>query len=255
MKDYNAAVVEQQAIGADVFLLKLHCPSVALEARPGQFVLLRVAEGSSSLLLRPLGICGTDEKQGTFDLLYRRVGFGTSQFSRWEPGQSLRLRGPVGHSFAPAKYAKRQAVVGTLGLAPLLLLRQKTGPFDKLLLGVPDGTWRPFAQWVQQQIPETELYCDTGEIGHKGYSIDGLKGQDLSHTSLVACGPNPMMKALFQVYGNHCDDIQVSLEKRMGCGMGGCFGCVVNVTTGRRRVCVDGPVWQAREVAWNELHL
>ncbi|MBO5493198.1 MAG: dihydroorotate dehydrogenase, partial [Pyramidobacter sp.] len=66
---------------------------------------------------------------------------------------------------------------------------------------------------------------------------------------------NPMMKALYNQYGTSCDDIQVSLEKRMGCGYGGCYGCVVDTTTGRRRICIDGPVFQAREVKWDELHL
>ena len=96
---------------------------------------------------------------------------------------------------------------------------------------------------------------DDGSIGRRGFSIAGLEGQDLSDVSLACCGPNPMMKALYERYGAQCDDIQVSLERRMGCGMGGCFGCVVDTTTGRRRVCIDGPVFQAREVKWDELHL
>ena len=78
---------------------------------------------------------------------------------------------------------------------------------------------------------------------------------DLRDVSIVCCGPNPMMKAAYVKYGSACDDIQVSLEKRMGCGMGGCYGCVIDTTTGRRRICIDGPVFKAEEVDWDALHL
>ena len=167
--------------------------------------------------------------------------------------ESLRVN--VGGAFRPFAHERVQAVAGTLGIAPLLFLRERLGGFEKLFLGVGNASWKDFADWVAARAPETVLYSDDGSIGRKGFSIAGLEGEDLSGVSLVCCGPNPMMKALYQKYGQACDDIQVSLEKRMGCGYGGCYGCVVDTVTGRRRICIDGPVFQAREVKWDELHL
>ena len=165
------------------------------------------------------------------------------------------MRGPVGGAFAKAVHGRTIAVAGTLGVVPLMFLRERTGAFSKMCLGVGSAAWKDFADWVIERIPETELYSDDGSIGKKGFSIAGLEGIDLSDVSIVCCGPNPMMKAAYIKYGSACDDIQVSLEKRMGCGMGGCYGCVIDTTTGRRRICIDGPVFKAEEVDWDALHL
>lgn len=253
--DYTARLRANEKISEGVFHLTFECPEVARCAEPGNFVLAQALRSSAPLLRRPLGVLDADAREGTFEVLFRVVGQGTALLSGMPAGSSLSLRGPVGGSFAPAAKGKVWAVAGTLGVAPLLFLRRRLGRFDKFLLGVPNALWKDFAQWVIDRVPETELYSDDGSLGKKGFCIAGLEGQPLEDLSLVCCGPNPMMKALYSQYGAQCGNIQVSLEKRMGCGMGGCFGCVVDTKTGRRRVCVDGPVFQAREVEWNELHL
>jgi dihydroorotate dehydrogenase electron transfer subunit len=255
IRDYQAPLLEKEEVSLGIWHLTLKCPSIAKEARPGNFILLKVSGGSAPLLRRPLGVLETDPARGTFGVLFRVVGAGTELLSQMAPGQMLSVRGPVGGQFGPFQHEKVWAVAGTLGVVPLLFLRQSRGAFDKMFLGVGNAEWRPFTEWVASHAPEMELFSDDGSLGKKGFAIDGLKGQAMGDVSLAVCGPNPMMKALYGQYGTQCDDIQVSLERRMGCGMGGCFGCVVDTATGRRRVCIDGPVFQAREVKWDELHL
>ena len=250
-KDWIGTLRAQEQIGPDLYAAVVECSPVARQAQPGQFVL--VSPGDRSLrLLRPLGISGTSGDM--FEMIYRKVGRGTELMTRWQPGTEFLFRGPAGGAFSRPT-GPAIAVAGTLGVAPLLFARQVFGPFEKMFLGVPNGSWEPFARWVAGRAGETELYCDTGEIGLKGFCTQGLDGLDLSGRSVLACGPNPMLAALYRRWGGTVSDMQVSLEKRMGCGMGGCFGCVVSLKTGRRRLCIDGPVFQAKEVDWDELHL
>ena len=255
IRDYDSRLMGKEEISPGIWHLTFMCQQIASEAKPGNFVLIKTSGVTAPLLRRPLGVLSADAMRGTFEVLFRVVGQGTELLSRGIVGQVFSVRGPVGGRFSPFAHQRVQAVAGTLGIAPLLFLRQRTGAFEKLFLGVGNASWAPFADWVAKRAPETVLYSDDGSIGRKGFSIAGLEGEDLSGVSLVCCGPNPMMKALYQKYGEACDDIQVSLEKRMGCGYGGCYGCVVDTVTGRRRICIDGPVFQAREVKWDELHL
>lgn len=255
IRDYDARLTAKEQISQGIWHLVFQCPQIASAAEPGNFVLFKTSRSSAPLLRRPLGVLDADAAAGTFEVLFRVVGKGTGLLAEGREGDVFSVRGPVGGSFRKLKHQHVWAVAGTLGIAPLLYLRKRLGGFNELFLGVGNAQWKDFAVWVKQRAPEMTLYSDDGSIGLKGFSIAGLEGRDLSDVSLVCCGPNPMMKALYEKYGTQCDDIWVSLEKRMGCGMGGCYGCVVDTTTGRRRVCIDGPVFQAREVKWDELHL
>ncbi len=255
IRDHDSRLAAKEEVSPGVWRLAFECPQIAAAAAPGSFVLVRPGGTTAPLLRRPFGVLGADASSGTVEVLFRVVGAGTEIIAGARRGQIFSLRGPSGGGFGPFAHPRVWAVAGTLGVAPLLFLRSSLGGFEKLFLGVGDAGWKGFADWVKARAPEMTLYSDDGSIGRKGFSIDGLEGEDLSGVSLACCGPNPMMKALYRKYGSLCDDIRVSLEKRMGCGYGGCFGCVVDTVAGRRRVCVDGPVFQAREVKWDELRL
>ncbi len=252
MGDYSALVVDLETLGPSICRLVLDCPAIAQAAEPGQFVLIRIGETWSPLLRRPLGILEASPQQGTFEVLFRSVGVGTALLAQVKIGQELSVRGPAGRGFAPPQHRRCWAVAGALGAVPLLFLRQRLGGFDRFLLGLSGASWEPFAQWMADRVPELELYSEDGTLGRRGVCLDGL-GDQLEDLSLVACGPNAMMKALYDRWGQSCNDIQVSLERRMACGFGGCYGCSVATPSGRRRVCADGPVFQAQEVLWDEL--
>ncbi len=255
IRDYDSRLMSKEEILKGVWHLAFHCPEIARAARPGNFVLIKTSRGTSPLLRRPFGILDADATSGTFEVLFHVVGQGTELLADAQEGEIFSVRGPAGGNFKEFKHDKVWAVAGGIGIVPLIFLRRTLRKFGELFFGVANSSWANFAEWVKERVPEMTLYSDDGSIGQKGFSISGLEGRDLSDVSLACCGPNPMMKALWRQYGSLCDDIQVSLEKRMACGMGGCFGCVVDTTTGRRRVCVDGPVFQASEVKWDELQL
>ena len=255
IRDYTSPLLAKEEVSPGIWHLKFQSPEIAAAARPGNFILIKTAEGTAPLLRRPLGILDADAEAGTVEVLFRVVGRGTDLLARSVVGKGYSIRGPVGGCFKDFKHENVWAVAGTLGIAPLMFLRKELGKFGELFLGVGNATWKPFADWCAERAPELTLYSDDGSIGCKGFSITGLEGRDLSDVTIVCCGPNPMMKALYAQYGASCDDILVSLEKRMGCGMGGCYGCVIDTVTGRRRVCIDGPVFRAEEVKWDELHL
>lgn len=255
LRDYEARLVDVKSVGDGLFHLTLRCPELASQAQPGNFAMFKTSTSSAPLLRRPLGILDADPSEGTFEILFRVIGEGTALLSQLREGEIIPVRGPAGGEFAKPVHERTLAVAGTLGVVPLLFMRSRYGAFGKFLLGVPNERWALFAGWVRMRVPELVVYSDDGSLGKKGFCTAGLDELEPGSVSIAACGPNIMMKTLYEKCGDKYDDIQVSLEKRMACGFGGCFGCVVDTTTGRRRVCVDGPVFQAKEVCWNELHL
>lgn len=244
MNDYTLKVQNLKYLGMDCWQLVLN--GEVPQFNPGQFGLL--STGKADLLLpRPLGVSAQHESG--IELLFRVVGKGTAIFSQLQPGEKVTFRGPAGRAFRPME-GNVLALAGTLGVVPLLFWRQKYGEFGALALGVPNGMWRGFADFVQERVPELLLYSDDGSIGRPGSCLRALTQEESD--GVVACGPNGMLKALSEMMPPG-KPWQVSLERRMGCGFGGCHGCVVPLKSGLKRLCVDGPVLDGNEVLWHEL--
>ena len=142
-----------------------------------------------------------------------------------------------------------------MGAAPLLFAARKLG-LQKIagtVMGVSGRGWEGYAEWLKEAFPGTALYSDDGTIGTKGTVLSGLPGTLPDDTEIWACGPQGMLRAIAAKYPGEGQRIMVALESRMACGMGGCLGCVIPTIHGNRRVCVDGPVFSAGEVKWNDL--
>lgn len=246
----------------------LSCPQAAAQARPGQFVNL-YCRSESRLLPRPISICRADAESGTLTLIYAAVGAGTREFSTYTAGDQIGLLGPLGNGYDLEKAAKAKSVYllgGGLGIPPLLFLAEKLagqGCASKVraFLG-----FRSAAYMGQ----EFEAYCqvfyasDDGSCGFQGTCLDRLKayrtaafkGQEgtESPAALYVCGPVPMLKAVQKEYEkDEALTLSFSLEERMGCGYGACFGCAVRIrqedgTILPRKVCQDGPVFDGKAV-------
>lgn len=245
----DARILLQQELYDHVFRMVVEVPEIAARAKAGQFVQLRIPSGGF-LLRRPLGIAEADKEKGTAAFIYRVVGKGTKALSRLKAGDFINVLGPLGHGFDTA--AKRPLIVGGgMGLSPVLFYASSMkGQADVLMGGKTAGElfWQPlFAPNVQ------EIFCttDDGSLGMKGFVTARLP-ELLAHKNydcLVACGPEIMMKSVAQIAREHGIRCQVSLEKRMGCGLGACLSCSIDTTDGRRKkVCKDGPVFEAGEV-------
>ena len=248
-------------LGERLFGLKIYSPSVAKRALPGNFCHLRMNESYSPLLRRAFSIHHVEKEKNSFELLFKVVGPGTQILSEKKPGEKIDLLGPLGNSFSlPAKDENAVLLAGGMGIAPLFylissLLTKKFNP-EKITLFF--GVKRKNEYLLINEIVSTgirlHLATEDGSSGYKGMITD-LFFQELQsrrfkakRTRYYACGPNPMLKKVSEISKKFKLDCQISLENHLPCGIGACMGCVVKTSEGYKRVCKDGPVFDAREV-------
>ena len=236
-----------------VYLLWVEAPQIASGADPGQFVMVRTSEGYDPLLRRPFSIHRVGGN-GALALLFEVVGRGTNWMARRKKGDVIDLLGPLGHGFAlSAESHDLLLVAGGIGIAPLLALSDegiRRGLRLKLLLGAPTQ-----AQLYPSRLlpPEIEIVVATedGSAGKKGTVTELLAGVAQEADQIFACGPISMYKAMAAVVnGVGQKSVQVSMEARMGCGFGGCYGCAIETKRGLKLVCKDGPVFELSDLIW-----
>lgn len=267
-----AQVIKQEEITPGHFRLCLFAPEIAETARPGQFVHISCGSTLDPLLRRPLSIHALDRDKGRLLLFYKVVGKGTALLSRHNRGDMISVLGPLGHGFsAPAKHTQVIAVAGGLGIAPLYFFLQE-------LAGAGTGAEVFFGAVTEKQL----FYKD--EIAHMGHRVllstdDGSCGYHGTVTALLteylrentnhggfhrhggaearvyACGPRGMLRQLTDIIVKAGVSGEVSLEERMGCGVGACLSCACKTKAEEnewryRRVCVEGPVFPTAEVIW-----
>lgn len=277
-----AEVLTHTAWPGGQYVLTVRAPRAATRARPGQFAHIAVGEGIA--MRRPISILSADREAGTLGFLYKAVGAGTAALARRQPGERLSLMAPIGTPFAPHPARPRSLLLGGgVGIPPMLFLARQlrggasAGVRPLVLMGseVPF----PFAT-VASRLPVpgvapqvSEALADLEAIGapsrlaslqgypgcHRGYVTDlarswleALTAQERAEVEAFACGPHPMLAAAARLAREHGLPCQVSLEEYMACGVGACAGCVVRIETpegpAMKRVCVDGPVFDARSV-------
>jgi dihydroorotate dehydrogenase electron transfer subunit len=233
-------------------LVWLDAPGIAELARPGQFVMVRCGEGHDPLLRRPLSIHRVDNTGGVA-LLFEVVGRGTSWLSERAPGDSVDLVGPLGSRFLMKPAAKNLLLVaGGIGMAPLAFLAE-----DATVLGrtvtVLLGAKRASQLFPVSQLPNgisIAKATEDGSEGRKGLVTD-LVGEFAGRADQVfACGPAAMYQSMARLDCLKGKSVQVSLEERMACGMGACYGCSVITRNGPKQVCHDGPVFELADIVW-----
>ena len=251
MKKYleRAEVLSNEAVIPVVWKMLLHAPQIAAEVQPGQFVAVR-KEGSAHFLRRPFSVADADPKAGTLTLLYRIVGKGTAEMTGMKAGGSMSVEGPLGHGFSTAP-GKALLVGGGVGIAPLIFLARSLEK-PVLLIGgktAEEVFWKRFLEPYAEKVYIT---TDDGSVGIKGFAVQALpKIFAENHFDRVAtCGPMIMMEGIARAAGEQKLACEVSMEKRMACGIGVCLGCTFeSKKDGRRyKVCADGPVFAAEEV-------
>ncbi|HEX7474740.1 MAG TPA: dihydroorotate dehydrogenase electron transfer subunit [Dehalococcoidales bacterium] len=229
---------------------------MASSARPGQFAMLGCDDGNLRLLRRPVSIHAV--KSGMAAFLFAVVGAGTEWLAQRQPGKSLDLTGPFGKGFSiEAKSHKLLLIAGGMGIAPFTFLAEdglNKGLNVRILAGARTAT----------QICPTSLIpascefitaTEDGTAGEKGLVTALLPRHVDWADQIFICGPLPMFKAI----ASNCEpvlkgkSVQVSLEVRMGCGMGFCYACTIRTKLGLKQVCKDGPVFPLNDVIWDEL--
>jgi len=283
--DIDAPVIANTRLSGDYCVLALAAPEIAARARPGQFVMVRTSRGMDPLLRRPFSIFeilrdGGGAPSG-ITLLNKRVGIGTRLLYEAEPGARVACLGPLGRPFEPVDPpADAWMVAGGVGLAPFATLAEALrtrGTPTTLFYGARRASELYYVEFFERLGVRVVLTTEDGSRGVKGFVTDPLKqaldhlrnagdpgpragdaARQLQALQLYVCGPTPMMRAvarLAEAAGRRCD---VSLEPVMGCGLGGCYSCVVLARDDGGaphfvRSCIDGPVFDARRIVWDAL--
>ena len=221
---------------------------------PGQFVHIKC--GEERLLRRPISVCACQENQGhdALTIVFEVRGAGTDWLSRREPGDRLDVLGLLGHGFRMDPKGRYLLVGGGIGVPPMLGCAQYAPGRCDAVVGARDRDHALLLPEFQAVCATVAVATEDGSVGAKGF-VTGPMEQLLKenrYDAVLACGPKPMLKAVWELARKYDTPCQVSMEERMACGVGACLGCATPMTDGTmKHVCKDGPVFDASEVVWN----
>lgn len=237
-------------------LLQLHCPEIAKEAKPGQFIMVRCGE---CVLPRPFSIHQTIKDDIALFFAVLESGKGSQWLSKRQDNETVEVFGPLGNGFSIQSEANNLLLVaGGMGLAPLRFLAQQAIKKKRsvtLLLGAAVSPLYP-AKLLPSKI-KLVTATDNGSTGYHGMITDLVPEYAKKADQVFACGPMSMYRDMAQRRRElklERKPVQVSLEVRMGCGCGVCYGCTVKTKKGLKQVCQDGPVFDLDEIVWEELN-
>ncbi len=250
----RAGVLENVRLARDTWRLRFLCPELARSIRPGQFLMLRLPGHSDPLLGRPFALY--DVVAEAIDVVYLVVGKVTGLMASLRASDSVEVWGPLGNGFQPLATNDHVALVaGGIGQTPFLAYIREllgTGKAKRVSLfyGVRTADLAAGIDDFRAAGAEVHLASDDGSIGFKGFVTDLLAKHAEGIGHIVGCGPEPMLKALTKLTTRLDIPCHLSLETPMACGLGICFSCVAKVKTvdgwDYKRVCVDGPIFDAR---------
>ena len=277
-----AELVDSREILAGQWLQAYHAPTLVSGSRAGQFVHVRPGDFSGLILRRPFSFNTVDLGTGILTIHFRTVGRGTDWFTHLRPGDSVDMLGPLGRPFEVDPRSRHLLLIaGGLGIAGVRMLADEAirdGRQVVLLFGAASASDVYPSSLLPDEV-EYVVATDDGSLGHRGFVTDLVPDYEAWADQAFACGPAPMLAALARLAAGRRERLgvaklgrkrgagridpagspaarrkaflQVSMEQNMGCAVGACLGCVVMGTSGvPQRVCREGPVFAAEEIAW-----
>jgi dihydroorotate dehydrogenase electron transfer subunit len=254
-------IISNKELAPGIFELSFSSEYVSQRAKAGQFVNIKCSDGFDRILRRPLSICAVKKENNIVTVAYRQMGKGTLYLARKKAGDVLDLIGPLGNGFHVSEDYKNIAVVGGgIGIFPLLfLLQQMPYAFKTAYTGFRRKSCIVLETEFLQYSDKMLLATNDGTKGHKGLVTDLLEWRmqekrinGEKYDIIYTCGPVPMMKKVAELAEKAGIKCQVSLEQRMGCGIGACLACACKIKYDGgwhyKRVCKDGPVFWGEEV-------
>lgn len=276
----DCEILSHESFDGDQHIMRVQAPKIAAKAKPGSFAHLTVHPLRP--MRRPISIMRVSKEQGWVDFLYKNLGEGTALLAENKVGESINIMGPIGKAFEIKPERKRPLLIGGgVGMPPMVFIaehcqQQKdyepfvilgsevpfpftTKPSEIMVSGMPDGVIASMPlldDWnIASRLASLQGYAGT----YDGYVTDlarhwlkSLSKEQLGEVEVYSCGPHPMLEAVAKLAKEFNLPCQVSLEEFMACAVGGCAGCVVEVQTEQgpamKRVCVDGPVFNAYTV-------
>lgn len=249
-------VLENRRVQGPFYYLELYAPTITSKALPGQFLHITVQEGYDPILRRPLSLHRIKKEEGSLGILYQVKGRGTALLTKKRKKERVEVLGPCGQGFELPSSGPVLVVAGGIGVAPLGALVEELTREDidvDLLQGAVSK--EGLLSMDAFLDPHLSLYLATedGSEGYKGRVTDLFKALfwDKDYSLLYGCGPLPMLEVLLSISSKKNLPCQISLEGRMGCGMGFCLTCGVKKKSGHgyHRLCTEGPVFRGEEVS------
>jgi len=266
-------IVEKIRLSQDLYNISISYTRNHAKPEPGQFYMLRCGHTSDPLLLRPLSIyCyqpNIDESFDKLGFLVKVVGKGTYMLSHMSVGENIEIFGPLGNGFKiPDPVEHALFIAGGIGIAPLPYLAQHMRGKNSLksatlIFGAKTAKDIAGIELFNQQEFAISIYTEDGSLGDKGYptsALNELLNKYKNQNAIVfACGPVEMLNKIAILCISMEIPCQVSIDRRMACGVGACLGCVIKTSTCKssadpelvyKRVCKDGPVFNAKDIHW-----
>ena len=277
LRDVEARVISNTRLSADYNVIALAAPDIAADARPGQFVMVKSGRGGDPLLRRPFSVFEVLRSNNHVEgltLLSKRIGVTTNILFEAVEGDTISCLGPLGRPFELVDPpAEAWMVAGGVGLAPFATLAEALlarGTKTTLFYGARSGAELFYLDWFASRGIRLVLATEDGSLGDRARitvplerelgSRPASNSRPSADVMIYACGPEPMLEAVAHVASKFKRPSQVSVERTMGCGMGGCYSCVIPVRDSAAgagsthhyvRSCIAGPVFRGDEIAWD----
>ena len=270
--DVAAEVIDNRPLSSDYNVLTLAAPAIAATAAPGQFIMLKAAAGVDPLLRRPFSVFEiVRDARGAavgITVLSKRIGPSTSLIYEARPGQHMMCLGPLGRPFSIVEPpTEAWMIAGGVGLAPFATLAEALrarGVATTLYYGARRGSELFYLDFFRKLDVDLVLTTEDGSLGERGRVVAPLDRALTARSSaspvmLYACGPEAMLAATARAAMNYGRPCQISVERIMGCGLGGCYSCVVPMRAEdggfhHVRSCIAGPVLAGDQILWNAQH-
>lgn len=259
-KQEQAKLVKKEQLKEDIFKFSVKASEIVKEAKPGNFIEIRVSDQTEPFLRRPISIYNLDRDNGILEFIFQVKGKGTEILAKKEEGNLIDIIGPLGYgTFKYEDYTNLAIIGGGIGVFPLYELAKcakNDGKNITTYLGFRNKDYVVLEDEFKNVSNNLVLTTDDGSYAEKGFAINFLE-KDIEYgkiDSIYACGPLPMLKAVQKLAIEKDIPCQISLEEKMGCGLGVCLGCAVKTSKSTIEapeywhVCKAGPVFNAKDV-------
>ena len=255
-----AKLIKKEQLKSDIFKYSVEAPDIVKDAKQGQFIEIRVSDNVEPFLRRPISIHNMDKENGILEFIFQVKGKGTKILSEKVEGDLIDIIGPLGHgTFEYNDFQNIAIIGGGIGVFPLYELAKNAkndGKNVNIYLGFRNKDFVVLEDEFKELANKLVLTTDDGSYAEKGFAIDFLKKdvEDGKIDCIFACGPLPMLKAVRNYAIEKNIPCQISLEEKMGCGLGVCLGCAVKTAESSSEkpeyvhVCKAGPVFEAKDV-------
>ena len=253
----NVKLVKKEELMQDLFKFSVESSEITQNAKPGQFLEIRVSDNIDPFLRRPISIYNIDKENNIIEFVFQIRGKGTKILSEKKEGDFIDVLGPLGNGTFEVEDQENVMIIGGgIGIFPLYELTKqlKNKSNTRVYLGFRNENYVVLEKEFQEIANSVIVTTDDGSYGNKGFAIEYMKKDILKNKPdiIYACGPLAMLKIIQELSIAENIPCQISLEERMGCGIGACLGCAVKIIDGHDtkygHVCKDGPVFWANQV-------